>query len=103
MQDFFNRFSLRTIKFDWPVILVLAVIWLVVLGCVISSILAQPLAGRQKTFWVAVVVCVPLFGVLAYLPFSFKKEDLPHIFLAKAKKSKKRRTGQPPGASNRDM
>jgi hypothetical protein len=35
-------------------------------------------------------VCgIPLLGVLAYLPFSFNKEDLPHIFLAKAKKSKK--------------
>ena len=95
MSTFFQRFSLRSIKFNSLVITTLVILWIAVLSCVISSILAQPFSKRQRTFWLVVVVSIPLLGVLAYLPFSFNKEDLPHIFLAKAKKKKKTRERNP--------
>ena len=103
MKDLLLRFSLRSIKFNWIVVAALVLIWLSVLASVVSSVLAQPFSRRQRIFWLTLVIAVPLFGVLAYLPFSFKKEDLPHIFLAKAKKSKKRRGSHSAGNATRNL
>jgi hypothetical protein len=36
------------------------------------------------------VVAIPLLGVLAYLPFSFKREDLPTAFLMKSGKGRQK-------------
>lgn len=52
-------------------------IWLLVLGCTISSILGLPLSRWQRVFWISVVVCVPGLGLLIYLPFSFRSESHP--------------------------
>ena len=102
MTEFFQRFSLRAIKFNWQVITALLIIWVAILTCAISSIFAQPFSKRQRLFWLAIVIGVPLFGLLAYLPFSFKKEEMPHIFFVKSRKSKKRRSGQTTGTSDRN-
>ncbi len=91
MSHILNRFSLNAAKWNNSVALALAIIWIAVLGCVISSILAQPFDPRQRFFWIALVILLPGIGILAYLPFAFRKEDLPHIFLRKSKRSKKKK------------
>ena len=68
----------------------LIVIWLAVLACIISSILTQPFDRRQRIFWIAMVVLLPGLGVLAYLPFTFHKEELPHMFQRKSSRSRRR-------------
>ena len=85
MSDFFNRFSLQSVKFGSAVGVCMAAIWLSVLWCTIASIWTQPFSRRQRTFWIVLVIALPLVGVLAYLPFSFRREDLPLAFLLRAK------------------
>src|SRR5581483_11920940 len=94
MSELLNRFSIQAVKFNWQMLALVALIWLVVVGCVISSIFARPFSPRQRIFWITIVICLPLIGLLAYLPFSFRKEELPHVFLTKKKKSKKKHTGE---------
>ena len=89
MSSLLQRFSLRSIKFNSPVIAILLALWIVILVCAVSSIISQPFTKRQRIFWLVLVVCFPLVGLLAYLPFSFKRDDLPQLTLAKAKKKKK--------------
>ena len=90
MTELIHRFSYHAVKFNAQVLICLLVIWAAVLACTISSILAQPFTKAQRKFWILAVLLVPLLGVLAYLPFSFRKEDMPHIFLPKRKKEKKK-------------
>ncbi len=84
-----NHFSLQAAKWNGMVVFVLIFIWIGVLTCVVSSILAQPFERSQRIFWIALVILLPLFGILAYLPFSFRKEELPHLFFRKKKRAKK--------------
>lgn len=98
MSDIFNRFSLHTAKFSGQVWLCLAVIWLVVLGCAVSSIYAQPFSPRQQKFWISMVIFIPLLGVLAYLPFSFRREQLAQLFFIRAQRD---RNSKPAAASTR--
>ena len=79
-------------------IMVLLVIWLIISGCAISSILNQPFTKKQRFFWILFVLGAPLIGILAYLPFSFNKEEVPDIFLMKQKRGKKHSEG---GSSTR--
>jgi len=85
-----SRFSLQASKWNDGITFALLLIWMVVLGCIISSILAQPFDRRQRVFWIIIVVILPGLGVLAYLPFAFHKEDLPHMFQRKSKRGKHR-------------
>jgi hypothetical protein len=55
----------------------------VVWAC-INSILSQPFSSRQRTFWIVVVIALPLVGALAYLPYSTRKDE----FLILPKKSR---------------
>jgi hypothetical protein len=87
-----NHFSLQAAKWNGSVLIALILIWTGVLACVLSSILAQPFDRKQQVFWIAVVVLLPFLGVLSYLPFSFRKEELPHIFLRKKKRPRKSKT-----------
>jgi hypothetical protein len=93
MSEILNRFSLQAVKLNWQLVLTACVLWLIVVGCAVSSIRAQPFEKRQRVFWIAIVVCLPILGLLAYLPFSFNKEELPHIFLPK-KSRKDRASGK---------
>jgi len=58
-------------------------VWLIVVGCAVSSVLAQSFSRRQKIAWVSVILFVPLIGLMAYLPFSIRKSDLPLLFQSK--------------------
>ena len=69
--------------------LALFLIWVCVISCVVSSILNQPFDRKQRVFWVTVVILFPVLGVLAYLPFAFRKENLPVIFLRHRKHGRK--------------
>ncbi len=89
MSELLHRFSLQSAKFSPQVIIAALLIWLTVLVCAVTSIMGQPFSKRQRMFWLAVVVFVPLIGVLAYLPFSFRKEELPHAFLMKKDRPKR--------------
>jgi len=86
-----NRFSLHAAKWNDMVALGLILVWIMVIGCAISSILAQQFDRRQRIFWIAVVILAPGIGLLAYLPFAFNKEELPHMFQRKSKRSKDRK------------
>lgn len=80
MSEIFNRFSLQAAKFNGQVWLCIGVIWLIVLACTIASIREQPFSIRQQRFWIFAVIFVPIFGLLAYLPFSFRREQLAQFF-----------------------
>lgn len=58
-------------------------LWLVVVACAISSVVAQPIKPKQRTFWIALILGLPLLGLLAYLPFSIRKDQHPLLFQAK--------------------
>ena len=88
MSDIFSRFSLHAAKFSGQVWLCLAFIWLVVAGCAITSIQAQPFSARQRKFWISAVVFIPLLGVLAYLPFSFRREQLAQLFFIRLQRDR---------------
>ena len=75
-------------RIDSTALAVLLVIWLIICGCMISSILSQPFTRKQRLFWICVVVALPVVGMLAYLPFSFNREEIPDIFLMKQKRKK---------------
>lgn len=99
MSEIFNRFSLHTAKFSGPVWLCLGVIWLVVLTCTVTSINAQPFSVRQQRFWMSVVIFVPVLGVLAYLPFSFRREHLAQLFFIRRQKERPKKEQISPGRS----
>jgi hypothetical protein len=80
MKDLLNRFSWDSIKFNNEILVCLIVIWIAVLWCTISSISGQAFNRRQRLFWIGFIIGVPLIGVLAYLPFSFRAEDYPNVF-----------------------
>lgn len=56
--------------------LVITSVWLVVVGCAVGSILSQPqrFSARQRLLWILVIIGIPVFGLLAYVPFSVKRE-----------------------------
>ena len=86
-----RKFNFTSGQFNSQIGWCAVLLWCVVVACTISSILSQPFNKRQRIFWIAVVVAIPLVGVLAYIPFSFRTEDMPHIFLPKAQKKSRRR------------
>ncbi len=89
MKEFINRFSLNSIKFDNQVMAGMILVWLVVVGATVHSILQQDFPPRQRRFWIGIVILVPILGVLAYLPFSFKLEHYPDLFIWRKNPAKK--------------
>jgi hypothetical protein len=95
MRQALDRFTLEAAKFNGQVFLCLLVIWAVLVCCAVLSINSQGFSERQRRLWLWVVAGVPLVGLLVYLPFSIRRDDLPQIFLLKwqrdrqAKKAKK--------------
>jgi len=92
MTQLFSPFAFQESKLTLLVWAFAAVIWIAILACALSSIAAQPFSRRQRTLWIALIVCVPIFGLLAYLPFSIRRDELPTAFLIRgsAKDRKKR-------------
>lgn len=99
MVDILSRFSLKDAKFEPAVILGGLAIWALVVACAISSILKQPFTRQQRLFWICLVIGLPFIGVLAYLPFSFRREELPQIFMGKPRDRTRR--GDSPGGRPR--
>jgi len=87
MTKILTRFDLDAVKFNDQVLWCLVGIWVAVLACTISSIWNRSFSRRQRWFWIAIVVGVPILGLLVYLPISFRPEDYPHL-LAWRKSSK---------------
>jgi hypothetical protein len=81
MLDFITRrFSLQSARTDGLTWFCVAVVWLLVLGCTISSICRQFQTKQERVRWILIVTCLPVLGLLWYLPFSFKKEDFSLFF-----------------------
>jgi hypothetical protein len=80
-------------RIDSVTISFVLVIWLLIATCVVSSVLHQPFTKKQRLFWILFVLGAPMIGVLAYLPFSFNKEEVPDIFLMRNKRGKHRSGG----------
>ena len=89
MSHIFSHFSVQATKWSGTVSFALMIIWCSVVLCTISSIFVQPFDRRQRIFWIALVILVPVLGILAYLPFALRKEEMPHIFMRKRKHSRK--------------
>jgi hypothetical protein len=88
MSELLNRFSLEAAKFNSQVFLCLLLIWIAMVSCAIISLNSQGFSDRQRRLWIWVFLCVPLLGLLAYLPFSIRRQDLPQIFLMKTHKNR---------------
>jgi len=67
------------------------VLWVAIVACAISSIMHQPFTSKQRTVWLILVTCFPIFGLLAYLPFSIRRDDLPTAFLGRPSPKERRR------------
>ena len=95
MSEILSRFSLEAAKFNFQIFLCLFLIWAAMVVCAVVSINSQNFSERRRWMWIWIVVGIPLFGLLAYAPFSVRREDLPHLFLMtmqkdqRAKKAKK--------------
>ena len=94
MTNLLNRFSLHATDWNGWVLAALIMIWGCVVACVVSSILTQPFDRKQRVFWIALVVLIPIVGILAYLPFAFRKENLPLIFMRSQKHPRKGRSNE---------
>lgn len=94
MSELLERFSFQYAKFNPQVALCLAIIWVAVLACASSSILSQPFTKKQRIFWLLLVLLLPGVGLLAYLPFSFSKEEIPEFFLLKSQNDRHKRAQQ---------
>jgi len=88
MSEILNRFNLEAAKFNSQVFLSLLLIWIAIVSCAIFSINSQGFSDRQRRLWIWIIVCVPLLGLLAYLPFSIRREDLPQVLLMKIHKDR---------------
>src|SRR5476651_2039886 len=88
MSEILNRFSLEAAKFNNQVFLSLLFIWLAMVFCAVISLNSQGFSDRQRRLWIWIIVGVPLLGLLAYLPFSVRREDLPQVFLMKVRKDR---------------
>jgi len=88
MSEILNRFGLEAAKFNSQIFLSLLLIWLALVACAVVSVKSQGFSERQRRLWVWIIVCIPLLGLLAYLPFSVRREDLPQVFLMKIHKDR---------------
>jgi hypothetical protein len=100
MSELLNRFSLEAAKFNSQIFFSLLLIWIALVYCAVVSLNSQGFSDRQRRLWIWIIVGVPLLGLLAYLPFSVRREDLPQVFLMKIRKDrafKKTRSTAPHG------
>ncbi len=93
MSELLNRFHFQEASLTTQVWLAAALIWLAVVACTITSIIAQPFSARQRFVWVFIVAAVPLFGLLSYLPFSIRRDDLPTAFLMRGQSKSRDKKG----------
>lgn len=101
MSELLSRFTFQESKLTTQIWLVALGIWLAIVLCTVSSIMAQPFTKRQRGVWLLIVICIPILGLLAYLPFSVRRDELPTAFLIRGtakdrKKSDARQIAQNP-------
>jgi hypothetical protein len=84
-----SKFSFEPEKIQGRVWWIVLVVWVLVVLCAICSIYANssPLTPRQRRFWTLAVILLPGLGLLAYIPFSRKKEGFD--FMKKPKTEKR--------------
>jgi hypothetical protein len=99
MSEILNRFSLEAAKFNSQVFFSLLLIWIALVYCAVVSINSQGFSDRQRRLWMWIIIGVPLLGLLAYLPFSVRREDLPQVFLMKIHKDRTMKKARTPGKS----
>lgn len=85
MSDMFSL-SAEATKFNKQILVCSIVIWFAVVACAISSLWGQPFSKKQRSFWTLILLAFPLVGLLAYIPFSIKKENYPGLFNVKKRK-----------------
>jgi len=90
MIEIFNRFSLHAAKFDYQVWVCLFGIWLIVLATTIASINSQKLTPKKRQFWIVIVCALPIFGTLAYLPYSCHWAHLAELLFMKVSPSREK-------------
>lgn len=96
MDQLINKLDLSSIKFSPQILLCMIGVWVILIACVILSILSRPFSDKERRFWMFLTVCVPVIGVLAYLPFSFRHDELPPFLMPRRKeKRRRRRTSRP--------
>lgn len=83
MSEFINHLTFQMDKLTTQVWVAVIGIWLAVLACAIGSLLNQPFGRRQRIVWLVLMVALPILGVLAYLPFSIRRDELPTAFLGR--------------------
>jgi hypothetical protein len=103
MSEFLSRFTFQIDKLTGQVWIIAVVLWAAIVACAISSILNQPFSPRQRAVWLILVTLIPIFGLLAYLPFSIRRDDLPTAFLGRPSGKDRRRAQRAlsPGRSPR--
>lgn len=81
MRDLLDRFTLDAIKFDYVVLAAMLVIWFLVVACAIQSVFTQRTKRSSRVAWSLFLIFCPIIGVLFYLPFSFRLEHYPDLFI----------------------
>lgn len=73
---------------SWTIVIVA---WLVVVVCSLGSVIAHGnrFTTRQRWFWFWMIVGIPFFGVLAYLPASVLKDGYSILKTTKKQNVKK--------------
>jgi hypothetical protein len=76
MPTLLTRFSFDASKMDSHIWAIVALVWLVMVGCGIGSVLSHgPRFDRkQRLLWITLIFGLPVIGLLIYLPFSVKRE-----------------------------
>jgi hypothetical protein len=72
VKNILERFSLESVKINSQTISIAVLLYLILLGCTIWSINAQPFYKKEKSFWMLIVVCFAPFGLLFYLPTAWR-------------------------------
>jgi Phospholipase_D-nuclease N-terminal len=79
MSQLLSRLSLHPARFTGGMLACLLLLWALVLACAFSSLASRPFSKKQRMFWTVFIICVPLLGLLCYLPFSFNKDNYPFL------------------------
>jgi len=79
LETLFSRFDFSAPNQNWQALAAALVIWVAVLLCTLASIRSRDLPAADRRFWSLIVTLVPLLGVLAYLPFSLRRDSVPFI------------------------
>ena len=65
-----NRFDFLAPRLDGAMIACLVLVWLIVVGCAISSLREHTSSKSLRKLWIFIIVAFPLVGLLIYLPFA---------------------------------